>query len=75
MYGLFNVLFMSACLGIGSFAVGMLPLSFVFSSACDIDSQALNMLIKVHLESHLTKLSTLGTGLLLGAALGVIIPE
>ena len=27
------------------------------------------------LENHLAKLSTLGTGLLLGAALGVIIPE
>lgn len=29
----------------------------------------------VHLESHLTRLSYLGTGLLLGTALGVIIPE
>ncbi|KIM89528.1 hypothetical protein PILCRDRAFT_85118 [Piloderma croceum F 1598] len=57
MSGFLTVLLMSFLLGIGSFSVGMLPLSFVFS------------------KSHLAKLSTFGTGLLLGAALGVIIPE
>jgi len=57
MSGLITILVMSLLLGLGSFSVGMLPLSFVFS------------------KSHLAKLSTLGTGLLLGAALGVIIPE
>jgi len=57
MSGLLTILIMSILLGVGSFSVGMLPLSFVFS------------------KSHLAMLSTLGTGLLLGAALGVIIPE
>lgn len=57
MSGFITILFMSFLLGVGSFSIGMLPLSFVFS------------------KSHLAKLSTLGTGLLLGAALGVIIPE
>ncbi|KZP18895.1 Zinc/iron permease [Athelia psychrophila] len=57
MSGLFTILLMSTCLGLGCFTVGMLPLFFVFS------------------KIHLTRLSILGTGLLLGAALGVIIPE
>ncbi|KAI9443194.1 Zinc/iron permease [Lactarius indigo] len=48
---------LSGLLGLTSFAVGILPLSFTFSSA------------------HMSRLSSLGTGLLLGAALGIIIPE
>jgi len=57
MSGWVSVLAMSALLGVGSFAIGMLPLSFTFS------------------RPTLAKLTTFGTGLLLGAALGVIIPE
>jgi zinc transporter 9 len=52
-----QILTMSAALGVATFCVGMLPLSFAFS------------------KDHLERLSVLGTGLLLGAALGVIIPE
>jgi len=52
-----QILIMSAILGVATFGVGMLPLSFTFS------------------KGHLERLSVLGTGLLLGAALGVIIPE
>ncbi|KAL0960978.1 hypothetical protein HGRIS_005974 [Hohenbuehelia grisea] len=48
---------MCLLLGVGSFAVGMLPLSFVFA------------------KHYVIWLSTLGTGLLLGTALGVTIPE
>ncbi|KAI0056278.1 hypothetical protein BV25DRAFT_1814346 [Artomyces pyxidatus] len=48
---------MSALLGLTSFGVGILPLSFAFSG------------------KHMSRLSSLGTGLLLGTALGVIIPE
>lgn len=57
MSGWVSVLGMSALLGVGSFAIGMLPLSFTFS------------------RPTLAKLTTFGTGLLLGTALGVIIPE
>jgi len=48
---------LSGLLGLTSFGVGILPLSFTFS------------------DRHMSSLSILGTGLLLGAALGVIIPE
>jgi len=51
------LLTMSALLGLTSFGIGMLPLSFSFS------------------RKSLSWLSNLGTGLLLGTALGVIIPE
>ncbi|KAH8082019.1 Zinc/iron permease [Cristinia sonorae] len=57
MSGLVTVLIMSALLGVASFAIGFLPLSFTFS------------------KPTLAMLTTFGTGLLLGAALGVIIPE
>jgi len=57
MSGWVSVLAMSALLCAGSFAIGMLPLSFTFS------------------RSTLAKLTTFGTGLLLGTALGVIVPE
>jgi len=57
MSSLYVLCTLSGLLGLTSFAVGVLPLSFTFSSA------------------HMAKLSSLGTGLLLGAALGIIIPE
>ncbi|KAF7985909.1 hypothetical protein HWV62_43812 [Athelia sp. TMB] len=44
------------------------------STACDFEWN-LEASAKGSLENHLARLSTLGTGLLLGAALGVIIPE
>lgn len=67
---------MAALLGASSFGFGILPLSFAFSSQC----QVLRYNYKLNsggksLENHLERLSALGTGLLLGAALGVIIPE
>jgi len=57
MSGLLTLVLMATMLGVGSFAVGVLPLSFTFS------------------KMTLACLSSLGTGLLLGTALGVIIPE
>ncbi|KAI0338884.1 Zinc/iron permease [Trametopsis cervina] len=57
MSGLLRLLLMATFLGLGSFAVGILPLLFVFS------------------RTTLAYLSSIGTGLLLGTALGVIIPE
>jgi len=48
---------MSSLLGLGSFLVAQLPLSFAFSN------------------SATSSLSNFGTGLLLGAALGVVLPE
>ena len=68
-----QVLLMAASLGVASFVVGMLPLLYLFSSMLAI------FFICVHsyfsLERRLDHLSALGTGLLLGTALGVIIPE
>jgi zinc transporter 9 len=70
------VVFMALALGALSFGIGILPLSFAFSrktagTACSYRcAHAGNML-----GAHVAKLSTFGTGLLLGAALGVIIPE
>ncbi|GJE88525.1 zinc/iron permease [Phanerochaete sordida] len=57
MSGLVGLLTMAAVLGVGSFAIGMLPLAFTFS------------------RLSIARLSSVGTGLLLGTALGVIIPE
>ncbi|EKM51623.1 uncharacterized protein PHACADRAFT_127348 [Phanerochaete carnosa HHB-10118-sp] len=57
MSGLVGLLTMTAVLGLGSFAVGMLPLAFTFS------------------RMAVAHLSSVGAGLLLGTALGVIIPE
>ncbi|KAI0926658.1 hypothetical protein AcV5_007387 [Taiwanofungus camphoratus] len=57
MAGFLGVLAMSILLGVASFGVGVLPLSFTFS------------------KSALARLSSFGTGLLIGAALGIIIPE
>lgn len=75
MSGLVTVLTMSALLGAASFGIGILPLSFSFSSTSS-RIQSINLIQIVHsLEPTLAKLTTFGTGLLLGAALGVIIPE
>ncbi|EGN98482.1 hypothetical protein SERLA73DRAFT_91868 [Serpula lacrymans var. lacrymans S7.3] len=52
-----DLLVMSCAMGVASFGVGILPMSFTLS------------------KNHMAKLSTFGTGLLVGAALGVIIPE
>ncbi|KAF8507516.1 Zinc/iron permease [Hysterangium stoloniferum] len=57
MDGLFRIILLSVALGVSSFAVGILPLSFTFSA------------------KNRLQLSTFGNGLLLGTALGVIIPE
>ncbi|KAI0693229.1 Zinc/iron permease [Cytidiella melzeri] len=57
MSGFLSLLMMAGFLGLGSFLVGILPLSFTFS------------------RFALAWLSSMGTGLLLGTALGVIIPE
>ncbi|KII90779.1 hypothetical protein PLICRDRAFT_107070 [Plicaturopsis crispa FD-325 SS-3] len=57
MSGLLGLLFMSACLGLGCFGFGIIPLSVVLP------------------KNQMAKLSTIGNGLLLGTALGVIIPE
>ena len=57
MSSLASLLAMSTLLGLGSFAVAQLPLSFAFSNLA------------------ITHLSNFGTGLLLGAALGVVLPE
>ena len=73
MSGLITIMFMSTLLGLGSFSVGILPLFCNFSSTLSFSLDG--AILKEHVESHLAKLSTLGTGLLLGAALGVIIPE
>ncbi|KAJ7451540.1 Zinc/iron permease [Mycena latifolia] len=54
---MFTLLFMSALLGVSSFAAGILPLSFALS------------------KHHISRFSTLGSGILIGTALGVIIPE
>ena len=81
MAGVLTILLMSASLGVASFGIGQLPLFFTFSSEQspihlppDDDS-----LTSEKLEwtpgLHISYLSTLGTGLLLGAALGIIIPE
>ena len=73
------VLLMAAALGATSFGIGCLPLFFTFSS------ESLQPQPKISLQTTDTKknyeeerimyLSTLGTGLLIGAALGIIIPE
>jgi zinc transporter 9 len=57
MSGFGSLLAMSGLLGLGSFFVAQLPLSFAFSNSTTVS------------------LSNLGTGLLIGAALGVVLPE
>ena len=74
MSTLLVLLSLSGLLGLTSFGVGILPLSFSFSgehltkSRCTRPSHMIEGV-------HMSRLSSLGTGLLLGAALGVIIPE
>ena len=69
-----QVLLMAAFLGVASFVVGMLPLLYMFSSMLP-NIFHLHALLFLSLEHRLDHLSALGTGLLLGTALGVIIPE
>jgi zinc transporter 9 len=66
---------MSAVLGVSTFAIGMLPLSYAFSSWSSSPVTNEQYAYYTEIESHLERLSALGTGILLGAALGVIIPE
>ena len=66
---------MSAVLGVSTFAIGMLPLLYAFSSSSSRFAANEQYVYYAEIESHLERLSALGTGLLLGAALGVIIPE
>ncbi|KAA1469955.1 Zinc/iron permease [Dentipellis sp. KUC8613] len=57
MLSFFTLFILASLLGLTSFGVGILPLSFSYS------------------KTHLARLSALGTGLLLGTALGVVVPE
>ncbi|KZV70220.1 Zinc/iron permease [Peniophora sp. CONT] len=57
MSALFSVTLLATALGLFSFGVGMLPLTFAIA------------------KNHLSLISRLGTGLLIGTAFGVIIPE
>ena len=64
---------LSLVLGVSSFTVGILPLSFMLSSESVLfvtERAFICLSAKRRLQ-----LSTFGNGLLLGAALGVIIPE
>ena len=75
MVGFFSTVIMAALLGAASFGAGMLPLSFAFSSEYACFSQRRPVHNAHPAESALAALSSFGTGLLLGAALGVVIPE
>ena len=70
------LLTLSALLGLTSFGIGILSLSFTFSGeqSYEAPGQLRSCLTSIK-GAHMSKLSSLGTGLLLGAALGVIIPE
>jgi hypothetical protein len=59
----------SVVLGASAFAIGILPLSFTFSSVYNIRRQGKHRL-NIRTEKHTDGLSTIGVGLLLGAALG-----
>ena len=74
MSTLLVLLSLSGLLGLTSFGVGILPLSFTFSGEHLTKSRYTR---PSHITEgvHMSRLSSLGTGLLLGAALGVIIPE
>ena len=81
MSGFFGVLLMSVLLAAASFGIGILPRSFAVSSKPPLlflssTSCAHSLLFSPQSpEPALARVSALGTGLLLGAALGVIIPE
>ena len=66
---------MSAVLAVSTFGIGMLPLLYAFSSLSSSSVTSEQHVYYTEIESHLERLSALGTGLLLGVALGVIIPE
>lgn len=76
-----TLLVMSGLLGLASFGCGMLPLSMSLSSA-SMNVQHISpslYLPGLHamppIETHFAYMTTIGTGMLLGTALGVIIPE
>lgn len=81
MAGIWSVLIMATLLGAASFAIGMVPLFSKVSS----EHQPISLETEEPKDSNnglfaltgtrVAYLSTLGTGLLLGAALGIIIPE
>ena len=72
---------MSVSLGVATFLIGGLPLSFTFSSELYficifvLFNPLTESFLCWYSESRIAYLSTVGTGLLLGAALGIIIPE
>lgn len=69
-----SVILMSFLLAVCSFGVGVLPLCFVFSSKYSYFESPFRI-PNATSGTRLAKLSSLGTGLLIGTALGVIIPE
>ena len=75
MSGIWRILILSLILGVSSFTVGVLPLSPQFETSSEsvpfVKGQPLTHLS----EKRRLQLSTFGNGLLLGAALGVVIPE
>lgn len=75
MSGIVTILLMSAMLGATSFGIGMLPLFFTFSSMDCFSLDKRTAILTKCVEARIAYISTLGTGLLLGAALGIIIPE
>lgn len=72
-HGIGRVLTLCLALGASSFIVGILPLSFTFSG--EHGNSNPNYLYLHVAARQRSQLSTFGNGLLLGAALGVIIPE
>lgn len=81
MAGFLTILLMSTALAVASFVVGQLPLFFTFSSdpssiiLPDDNDDLTNAKTKCCSGMGIAYLSALGTGLLLGAAMGIIIPE
>jgi zinc transporter 9 len=72
--GLLQLVVMCTLLGGASFGLGLLPLVFTFSSTSTSPSPQLHTNI-ITTETRVAQISTIGTGLLLGAAMGVVIPE
>jgi len=75
MFRLLVLLMFSSFLGLTSFGIGILPLSITFSGENAPPEQSLETHLTLLQGTHMSTLTSLGTGLLLGAALGVIIPE
>lgn len=75
MSGFSTLVFMSVLLGASSFGMGMLPLSFVFSRELQLGNEKLQVLTRRNAGATMSRLTSFGSGLLLGAGLGIIIPE